>query len=85
MGYSALGVVTDYDCWMEDENSHVLATQMLALYRENLKKVQNILLSISLPKGIENCSCRKALQGGLLSDPKTLPKDTQSWLEVLLQ
>lgn len=85
MGYSALGVVTDYDCWMEDDKSHVSATQMLALYRENLKRVQNILLNLSLPKGIENCSCRKALQGGLLSDPKTLPPETQSWLEVLLQ
>jgi len=85
MGYSALGVVTDYDCWMEDENSHVSATQMLALYKENLKKVQHILLNLNFAKELENCSCRHALKGGLLTDPQTLSKETQNWLEILLK
>lgn len=85
MGYSALGVVTDFDCWMEDEKSHVTATQMLALYKENLKRVQNILFHLNLEKALENCSCRQSLKGGLLSEPKTLPKETQEWVEILLK
>jgi 5'-methylthioadenosine phosphorylase len=84
IGYTALGVVTDYDCWMEEESSHVSATQMLELYRNNLRTVQNILLELTLPPEVQNCSCRTSLKGGLLTDPKSLPDEIRDWLEVLV-
>ncbi|NBW98841.1 S-methyl-5'-thioadenosine phosphorylase [bacterium] len=84
MGYAALGVVTDYDCRMEDEGSHVSAAQMLELYRNNLKTVQNILLDLFLPASVKDCACRSSLKGGLLSDPKALSPETRNWLEVLI-
>jgi 5'-methylthioadenosine phosphorylase len=83
MCYSSIGVVTDFDCWMEDEDSHVSATKMLELYRENLKKVQKILKEIAVPSVRTTCPCRTSLQGGLLTPIASLPKETQRWVEVL--
>jgi 5'-methylthioadenosine phosphorylase len=83
MCYSSLGVVTDFDCWMEDEESHVSASKMLELYRENLVKVQNILKEMATPMAQTDCPCRTALQGGLLTPMTSLPKETQKWVEVL--
>lgn len=83
MCYSSLGVVTDFDCWMEDEDSHVSASKMLELYRENLVKVQNILKEMATPIAQSHCPCRSSLQGGLLTPVASLASENQKWVEVL--
>lgn len=84
--YSAIGVVTDYDCWMEDAASHVTVEKMLELYGQSLKKVESILLEIpNLAVQAGGCGCRKALTAGLMTPMAHMNSSQRLMVEVLLQ
>lgn len=61
--YVTVGMVTDYDCWREDE-SHVEVADVLAVMADNTKKAQRFIVEASnilgaerssSPLGIERC------------------------------
>jgi len=82
--YCSIGVVTDYDCWMDDPESYVTAVSVIERYKESLGKVKDLLvrfLEAELPKIDEEY--RKSLQFAVLSDVSQLSNDKRELLELL--
>jgi 5'-methylthioadenosine phosphorylase len=84
MAYATIGMVTDYDCWLEDPSQHVLASAIFELYGKTLgraKQLLDTLLRQLLP--VPETDIRQALTHALLCDPSTLSSEQLAWLKVL--
>lgn len=84
MAYATLGMVTDYDCWLEDAALHVSALGIFELYGKTLAKglcVVDSLLAGELPE--PEPSIRTALALATLTPDSALTPEQQSWMAVL--
>ena len=82
--YCTLAVVTDYDCWLEDPQEHASVDRILALYRENLKRVQELIKSLVKKRfDASHCRCRSALDGAVMSDEDHLSEEQTQILSFL--
>jgi len=83
--YATLGLVTDFDCWHEDEEDVTVAAVI-----ENLK-ANAVLAVATLTQVIEGlggrpitCACGQALQEAILTPLDHVPADTLSRLQPIL-
>ena len=86
MAYATVGLVTDYDCWLDDPEQHVSVSGIFELYGKTLGKagqVLDALLSHPLPK--PETSIRTALSTAMLTPDSALTTDQRQWLDVLRQ
>jgi 5'-methylthioadenosine phosphorylase len=84
LAYATVGIVTDYDCWMEDPLRHVSATGIFALYGKSLaqaRRVLDALLAAPLPE--PETDIRRALQSALLTPDDAISAEQHAWLTVL--
>lgn len=82
--YCTLAVVTDYDCWLEDPNEHVSVDKIMGLYKDNLKRVQEVLRTLIGRSFISsNCSCRRSLEGAGLTAEDAISEEQNKILEFL--
>lgn len=82
--YASLGIVTDYDCWMENPEMHVKATEIFKLYAEillNVRRMLGELLKQPLPP--EEQQIRTALSYALLTPADAIQPENRRWLDVL--
>lgn len=82
--YASIGIVTDYDCWMEDPKHHVSVADVIARYGESLQKAQQLLLQLlasQLPEIDEGY--RQSLNGALLTPDEAIPSGKRELIEVL--
>lgn len=78
--YATLGIVTDYDCWMEDPAMHVKATEIFEQYGQSLGNAMNLLCHLMkshLPP--EEPEIRTALGYALLTARETLLPEQCVW------
>lgn len=84
MAYATVGLVTDYDCWLEDPAQHVSVGAIFERYGQTLahaRKVLDALLLAPLPEpGSES---RQALASALLTPEAALTPAQRGWLDVL--
>lgn len=84
IAYATMALVTDYDCWKEDE-AHVTVEMVI----ENLNKNAALAKSIvkhtiaRLPRDL-SCSCHSSLSNAIMTDPKLWPAKTKRELELLI-
>ena len=84
--YASIGIVTDYDCWMQNPEMHVKATEIFALYRESIKNAVMVLREVlrgDLPP--EEDDIRTALSFALLTPREALSEAQRGFLDVLGQ
>jgi 5'-methylthioadenosine phosphorylase len=84
IAYATIGMVTDYDCWLEDESQHVNALGIFELYNKTLgtaREVLDALLSEPLPE--PEPSIRTALSHAVLTPEQAMSAQQLQWLEVL--
>ncbi|MBA3772747.1 MAG: MTAP family purine nucleoside phosphorylase [Ramlibacter sp.] len=84
MAYATVGLVTDYDCWLEDPAQHVSVGAIFERYGQTLalaRRVLDELLQAALP-GPEPES-RQGLAHALLTPDAALTPDQRAWLDVL--
>jgi len=82
--YATIGVVTDYDCWMEDPSRHVTVSAIFALYRESLAKATRLLGALlDGPLPAEEPTIRGALAHAMLTPDSALTDAQRDWLAVL--
>lgn len=84
MAYATVGLVTDYDCWLEDPSQHVNVASIFELYGSTLKKaakVRDALLNQSLPA--PEPTIRSALGRAMLTPDAALTGEQKLWLDVL--
>jgi 5'-methylthioadenosine phosphorylase len=84
LGYATVGIVTDYDCWMDDPSRHVTVASIFERYANSLDRARGLLervLAAPLPQ-IEPES-RAALQHAMMTPDEALSEAQREWLGVL--
>jgi 5'-methylthioadenosine phosphorylase len=84
LAYATVGIVTDYDCWMEDPSRHVSATGIFELYGHSLLKARRLLDHFVLqPLPTPEPETRNALATALLTPDSALTTAQREWMQVL--
>jgi 5'-methylthioadenosine phosphorylase len=84
MAYATIGIVTDYDCWMEDPSRHVTVAKVFELYGQTLVKARAVLdqmLTQALPQ--PEADIRSTLATALMTPDTALTPAQREWLDVL--
>lgn len=84
MAYATVGIVTDYDCWMDDPAKHVSVAAIFELYGKSLATARQLLdhlVAQGLPQ--PEPATRSALAGALMTPDAALSPEQRAWLEVL--
>ncbi|MCM3565850.1 S-methyl-5'-thioinosine phosphorylase [Hydrogenophaga intermedia] len=84
MAYATVGLVTDYDCWLDDPTQHVSVSAVFELYGKSLAKARRLLdalLSQTLP--VPETSIRTALTGALLTPDDAMSELQKTWVSQL--
>ena len=86
MLYCSLCIITDYDCWKEEESEIASTESIFARYAQSLGDVKLFikkLLSEELPE--DNEIYRKSLEGGAVLTPENLMNETQKKILKVLK
>jgi len=84
MAYATVGLVTDYDCWLEDPLQHVSVSGIFELYGQTLGKAAQVLDAVlegPLPE--PEPEIRTALATAMLTQDSALTAEQRVWLDVL--
>jgi len=84
MGYATVGIVTDYDCWMEDPAQHVSVAAIFERYGRSLVEARRLLDHL-LAQPLPGCEpdIRNALGSAMLTPESALSEEQRAWLAVL--
>lgn len=84
MAYATVGLVTDYDCWLDDPAQHVSVGAIFERYGQTLamaRRVLDELLRAPLPE--PEPESRQALASAVLTPDAALDAPQRAWLAVL--
>ena len=82
--YAAMAMVTDFDCWHEEE-SEVNVETVVQNLKKNISTAKKII-QIVIPE-ISNkrtCICARALKNAIMTDTNAIPPETRKKLELLV-
>ena len=84
IAYATVGLITDYDCWLEDPAQHVSVSSIFELYEATLKKAAEVLDALlSQPLPSPEADSRSALSTAMLTPDAALTLAQKEWLAVL--
>ncbi len=84
MCYATMAMVTDYDCWHEEEEA-VNVKQIIAVLMQNAKTAREIVrLAVKKVPAEQNCKCAKALSTAIITSPDKMPAGTKKKLDLLI-
>lgn len=84
IAYATVGLVTDYDCWLEDPAQHVSVAGIFELYGRTLVKAAQVLdalLQAPLPQPEPAIRC--ALASAMMTPLEALTPEQAQWMAVL--
>lgn len=82
--YATLALVTDYDCWHDEEES-VSADMVAETMRRNVETAGEVLRHVMATIDTEaDCHCRHALDGAVLTPAAAVPPAVRERLGLLL-
>jgi 5'-methylthioadenosine phosphorylase len=85
IAYVTMAMVTDYDCWKEDEE-HVTVEMIIANLMKNASLAKTIIAKVLPQIPTEpNWSCHHALKNALMTDRKYWPPRTMKGLAPILR
>lgn len=85
IAYASLAMVTDYDCWKEDE-AHVTVEMVIENLRKNAETAQSVIRAV-LPRipSVADWPCHYALKNAILTDRSHWPTATVESLRPILK
>lgn len=84
LAYATVGLVTDYDCWLDDPAQHVSVSGIFALYGQTLAKAAQVLDALlSGPLPTPEPEIRTALATAMLTPDAALTAEQLAWMAVL--
>lgn len=84
MAYATVGLVTDYDCWLDDPTQHVSVSAVFELYGQSLAKARRLLDALmSGALVVPEVSIRTALAGALLTSDEAMSETQKAWVSQL--
>jgi 5'-methylthioadenosine phosphorylase len=83
--YATLALVTDYDCW-HDEEEAVSVTSVLEVLRQNARTAQRVVAEIVQRLAAEKaaCSCGDALRHAIITAPDQVPERVWQRLDPIV-
>jgi len=82
--YATMNLLTDYDCWNEDEQA-VSVEAVLGVLHENAEAANRILAAAVLRvDAARTCSCRDALRFAFITRAEAVPAATKERLALLV-
>lgn len=84
LAYATVGLVTDYDCWLDDPSQHVSVAAIFERYGRTLSTARRLLdelLRAPLPQ--PEADIRSAVAAALLTPEAALGPIQRAWLDVL--
>ena len=85
IAYATMAMVTDYDCWKEDEEP-VTVEMVIENLNKNAAQAKAIVLqTIPLIPTKPNWPCHQALKNAIMTDKKFWPAKTKTALKPLLE
>lgn len=83
--YASMAMVTDYDCWNEEEQA-VTVEAVLSVLAANAATANRVLAAAVLSvDGARDCTCRDALSTAVLTRREDVPEKTRERLALLLE
>jgi len=83
--YATMALVTDYDCWHEEEQAVTVET-ILNVLRANATTANAVLAAaVSKINAARRCSCRDALKFAVLTRREDVPEAAQARLSLLME
>ena len=84
MGYATVGIVTDYDCWMDDASRHASVAAIFEQYAASLDKARAVLdRLLAQPEVEREPEVREALASAVMTPDAMLDDAQREWLTVL--
>jgi 5'-methylthioadenosine phosphorylase len=84
IAYATMAMVTDYDCWKQDE-AHVTVEMVIQNLTKNVALAKQVLRrAITEIPTEKKCSCHSALHNAIMTDRSLWPESTKAELEPLL-
>jgi len=85
IGYATLAMITDYDCWKEDEE-HVTVEMVIENLMKNAETAKKIVADV-IPRIPEEATwpCHSALSCAIMTDRKAWPAQTRKELAPILK
>ncbi len=82
--YATMAMVTDYDCWHEEEED-VTVEAIIQNLMKNATLAKKIIQTV-VPKisGERRCVCANALQYALITDRSLIPEETKQKLDLIV-
>jgi 5'-methylthioadenosine phosphorylase len=84
--YATLAIVTDYDCWIDEEEvASVNVEMVLENTQKSIQAVRNLIIK-AVPRIPETrtCGCAGALKGAIMTRPDFIPQDVKDRLDLLI-
>ena len=83
--YAALAMVTDFDCWHEDE-SEVNVETVVQNLKKNIDSAKEVIQMV-VPNIIaeRRCLCANALENAIMTQKSSIPPETRSRLSLLIE
>lgn len=84
IAYATIAMVTDYDCWKEDE-AHVTVEMVIENLNKNAALAKDLLRHAipRIPRDL-TCPCHSALAAAIMTPPNLWPAKTKKELELIL-
>jgi 5'-methylthioadenosine phosphorylase len=83
--YATLALVTDYDCWLEEEEPVTLEA-VLKIMGENVEKAQTAIKAmVTQLQDKRTCSCGSAASTAVVTDKKLIPEKLRQDLSILFE
>lgn len=82
MCLATIALSTDYDCWKEDEVVDVI--KVVATMKQNVENAQKVIRWAVSRIGKQDCTCRSALKGAIMTHPEAIPAEAKQRLGLLV-
>jgi 5'-methylthioadenosine phosphorylase len=84
--YATVAMVTDYDCWYEEESGSTVSVEGVIEYlTKNAATARELVITALASFPLEqNCECGNALSGAIITDRSKWPEETITKLKPLL-
>ncbi len=85
--YATLAMVTDFDCWYEEESGQTVSVEaVISTMEKNIAAAKEIIrTAVAEIEPTADCPCRHALAGAVLTDRSVWPEETVKKLYPLLK
>jgi len=81
--YATLALVTDYDCWKEEEEP-VTVEAVIKIMHKNVETAQEVLKELASEfKNKQSCECSCAAKNAVVTNPESIPARLRDELSIL--